>query len=190
MGWGRGSPGRGRLASLGGARLGLPHQPDGGVQPIGRVPSRIRRREESPSVYPLPKVVAFFSGIVTFSYSFFGLGGLRDVLFPSVEQSSSRSRGNLCPQRPDSLPVQPASPVPTRVGVAGGRSPERVGHEGSPLPNARVRDKNPGHTVYRPPPPEQVPWGHWDPSQPEQGLHPRAKWTATRCAPSTRALHP
>lgn len=57
-----------------------------------------------------PKVMAFFSGIVTFSYSFFGLGGLRDVLFPSVEQSSSCSQGNLCPQRPGLLPVQPLPP--------------------------------------------------------------------------------
>lgn len=89
--------------------------------------------------------MTFFSGIVTFSYSFFGLGRLWDVLFPSVEQSSSRSRGNLCPQRPDLLPVRPL------LSQTGGPELGEVGGGlRSPLPNARMRDRNPSQTLYLP----------------------------------------
>lgn len=93
----------------------------------GKGPGWALRTENGAPLQPLPKVMTFFSGIVTFSYSFFGLGRLWDVLFPSVEQSSSHSQGSLYPQRPDVPPVQPLpsqtwGPKPGRLGKGGPQS--------------------------------------------------------------------
>lgn len=112
-GLGRGSPGLGRLACLGAARLGLPYQPSGGgagAKQTGKMLRRMRR-EWTPSGNPPHKGYGIFSWDCHIFLFFFWTGRARGRSF-----SFCGAEQQLFPREPLSpearLTARPASPIP------------------------------------------------------------------------------
>lgn len=98
---------------------------------------------------PPPKVMTFFSGIATFSYSFFGLGGLWTFFF-LLWSKAAAPEGATVPR--DLMPVQP--PLSQTWPKPGGLA------KGEEHPNTKMKSREAlVQTLYSTPPRKEAAQG-------------------------------